>query len=525
MPARHSRLRSIAGAAHMTATAIVFMMASAPVHAEDCTTLRHRLRDLEAVIDIRSREIMQERQRMESLQQDVTRLEAYARLTDKEEDKDNWTRMRIAHGAALRFVTQIREQVAGFEKDATTLRSSLQLLNCPDEPAAQNTASPPNTEPSSGPGVSSTDSSTTTTTPTAPPTVLPGVPATPQTTTMVPVPPPAPPRSGNSDDCDLVRQRLAWIDDQLERPQDNLATASRAYQDWRADLVRQRGTALKSLADCGGRDGPQRTATPQSGTDAPPNNGGQGGGQAGPPPQNLPPVIIGGGFIPPLDPPQPPPTAPGGPAAAKSKCPGAGYVSFMCGCPTDDSCYKPQDVGCTAAQVAKYAQKCAPPVKSPAIAQPVRPSPGGGAAAAAVPALPPVTGLQSAVIPLAPPTEPAAPLGPPHVNVYEPPNSGQGTGPARSKCAVAQAHINDKSPNAQTQMTVGANDQCRTAFQWSTSTTVSLANAPAHGRVSLEGSSALVYTPNPGYQGSDAFAISVRWGGHRGRIGYAVTVR
>ena len=97
-------------------------------------------------------------------------------------------------------------------------------------------------------------------------------------------------------------------------------------------------------------------------------------------------------------------------------------------------------------------------------------------------------------------------------------------------CTRSAWRINNSSPNATAQWTVDANGQCRSTMTWSIpTTTVTLATAPSHGTLTIESNTAMVYTPNPGYQGDDAFAITVQWasGGrnYAGNVKFAVTVK
>jgi hypothetical protein len=160
------------------------------------------------------------------------------------------------------------------------------------------------------------------------------------------------------------------------------------------------------------------------------------------------------------------------------------------------------------------------------------PAPQVASAPSAVTPLPPVTGLSSAVIPVGPPvvnsapplvaTPQPAPLGPAHVNIYEPPK----VEPRKAVCTATRTHIDKNSPHATGQMTVSVNEQCRRPMNWSDpTTTVTLAKAPSHGTVTIQGNSGYTYKPNPGFQGSDSFTLAARWRVANGTVTYNVTVK
>lgn len=73
--------------------------------------------------------------------------------------------------------------------------------------------------------------------------------------------PSVPPSDTNSDSCDVARQRLGWINEQLNRKQDDAATRSSSYQAWMADLRKQQAAAIKDVKDCGGTRPPDRVAS------------------------------------------------------------------------------------------------------------------------------------------------------------------------------------------------------------------------------------------------------------------------
>src|SRR5262249_4705135 len=101
----------------------------------------------------------------------------------------------------------------------------------------------------------------------------------------------------------------------------------------------------------------------------------------------------------------------------------------------------------------------------------------------------------------------------------------------KAGCTRSAWRINNASPHATAQWTVDANAQCRSTMNWSSpTTTVTLASAPSHGTLTLESSTALGYQPNPGYQGDDALAITVRWANNdgsqtAGNVKFAVSVK
>jgi hypothetical protein len=329
-----------------------------------------------------------------------------------------------------------------------------------------------------------------------------------------------PSNSTAGDNCDVLKQREAWLGSQLEQlAVPNLATNSEPANAWITDLFAQLAATHAALSGCD--DGQPRSANPPTKTAGTPGGSAPNGpmppaGGGAPPP--LPPIALnpppqyppaqpppGGGSTPPTQVANAPPpggttqkpTAPPQPPPAQTSCsafPGA--KSYTCTRTRDDGspdvsyhCLYPDAVPeaqriCGQASEPKYAGKWAEGGGPPPSPQPPP------KVYADLNLKPPATEVQ------------ACESKPPFL-----PWGGHGS---------ATITVSGGKPCG-----IGWHDTGATILD-----SMSVSSSPSHGSLKPQDQHVIVFTPAPGYKGQDSFTLSMKEhnGGRRATMSVKVSV-